>query len=86
MIEMLTELACITDFCITRIPEQRGVDIDELEKQFRSHTDRNIHVFEEIKDAFAYCMHHKGEEDVVYIVGSLYLAGLVEDLVKGSLE
>lgn len=86
MIEMLTELVCITDFCITRIPEQRGVDIDELEKQFRSHTDRNIHVFEEIKDAFAYCMHHKGDEDVVYIVGSLYLAGLVEDLVKGSLK
>lgn len=86
MIEMLTELTCITDFCITRIPEQRGVDIDKLEKQFRIYTDRVIHVFDDIKDAFAYCMHQKGEKDVVYIVGSLYLAGLVEDLVKGSLE
>lgn len=86
MIEMLTKLSYVTDFCITRIPGQRGVNINELEKQFRTHTDRNIHVFEEIKDAFEFCMHRKGEKDVVYIVGSLYLAGLVEDLVKGSLE
>ncbi len=83
MIEMLTGLSCITDFCITRIPGQRGVRIDELEKQFRIYTERNIHVFEEIKDAFAFCVRNKGEKDVVYIVGSLYLAGLVEDLVKG---
>lgn len=86
MIEMLTQLSCVTDFCITRIPGQRGVNISELEKQFRIHTDRNIHVFDKIKDAFEFCMHQKGEKDVVYIVGSLYLAGLVEDLVKGSLE
>ena len=85
MIKMLAGVACITDFVVTRIPGQRGVKIDELEKQFRTYTDRNIYVFEEIKDAFSYCMHHKGEKDVVYIVGSLYLAGLVEDLVKGSL-
>ena len=85
MIEMLAELSCVTDFCITRIPGQRGVRIDELEKQFRIYTNRDIHVFEEISDAFDFCMHQKGEKDVVYIVGSLYLAGLVEDLVKGSL-
>jgi len=86
MIEMLTELSCITDFCITKIPGQRGVRIDELEKQFRIYTNRNIHVFEEITAAFDYCMRQKGERDVVYIVGSLYLAGLVEELVKSTLE
>lgn len=86
MIEMLAGLSCVTDFCITRIPGQRGVRIDELEKQFRIHTNRDIHVFEEIRGAFDFCMHQKGEKDVVYIVGSLYLAGLVEDLVKGSLS
>lgn len=86
MIEMLTELSCVTDFCITRIPGQRGVRIDELERQFRNYTNQDIHVFEEIGDAFHYCMLQKGEKDVVYIVGSLYLAGLIEDLVKGNLE
>ena len=84
MIEMLTEISCVTDFCITRIPGQRGVKIDELEKQFRIYTNRDIHVFEEIGDAFSYCMYQKGEKDVVYIVGSLYLAGLIEDLVKSN--
>lgn len=86
MIEMLAGLSCVTDFCITRIPGQRGVRIDELEKQFRIYTSKEIHVFEEIEDAFGYCMYHKGEKDMVYIVGSLYLAGLVEDLIKGSLK
>lgn len=84
MIEMLTELNCVTDFCITRIPGQRGVRIDELEKQFKIYTNRDIHVFEEIGDAFDYCMHQKGENDMVYIVGSLYLAGIIEDLVKSN--
>ena len=84
MIEMLTELNCVTDFCITRIPGQRGVRIDELEKQFKLYTNRDIHVFEEIGDAFDYCMHQKGENDMVYIVGSLYLAGIIEDLVKSN--
>lgn len=86
MIEMLTGLSCVTDFCITRIPGQRGVKIDELERQFRIYTNRDIHVYEEIGDAFDYCMRQKGEKDVVYIVGSLYLAGLVEDLVKDNLK
>lgn len=85
MIEMLSGLEGITDFVISRIPGQRGVSIEDLKKQFQCCTDKPIHIYEEIKDAFDYCVFNKGENDVVYIVGSLYLAGLVEDLVKSTL-
>ena len=82
MIKMLTRIPYITDYCVTRIPGHRGVDVHALKQQFEIYTDRNIHVFEEIQDAFNYCMMNKEEGDMVYIVGSLYLAGLVEDLVQ----
>lgn len=82
MIKMLTGIPYITDYCVTRIPGHRGVDIHALKQQFEINTDKNIHVFDEIQDAFDYCMLNKEEGDMVYIVGSLYLAGLVEDLVQ----
>ena len=81
MIAMLSGLSVVTDFVITRIPGHRGVQIDDLKAQFQIYTDKPIHIFEEIQDAFDFCIRNKGEEDIVYIVGSLYLAGLVEDIL-----
>lgn len=82
MIEMLAGLECVTEFCLTRIPGNRGVRIEELCTQFSRFTDKPVHVFEEIREAFDFCMKNRGDKDIVYIVGSLYLAGLTEDLVR----
>lgn len=82
MIEKLCTLDCMKEYVITRIPGNRGVKIEELKEQFEVFTNKPIRVFEEIKDAFSYCMQQKGDKDVMYIVGSLYLAGLVKDLIE----
>lgn len=82
MIEKLCTLDCIKEYVITRIPGNRGVKIEELKKQFENFTNKPIHVFEEIADAFAYGVQQKGDKDVMYIVGSLYLAGLVKELAE----
>lgn len=82
MIEMLTGLDCIDQFCITQIPGSRGVKIEELAKQFRMNTGKPVHAYEDITDAYAFCKKERGEHGTLYIVGSLYLAGLAEDILK----
>ncbi len=84
MIDRLCGLAPVTDFVITRIPGERGADLAELEKQFRIHTDKYVHAFAQIEDAIGFALANRGEKGVIYIVGSLYLAGLVEDLLGGK--
>lgn len=80
MIQMLSKVPYITDFVITRIPGDRGAVLEDLKSLFLQFTDTRVHVYEEIRDAIGYCVENKGEDGTVYIVGSLYLAGLVEDL------
>ncbi|MBQ7944441.1 MAG: bifunctional folylpolyglutamate synthase/dihydrofolate synthase [Lachnospiraceae bacterium] len=82
MIQMLSKVEYITDFVITRIPGERGANLEDLKQLFQEYTNVPIHVYEEIRDAITYCVQNKGEDGNVYIVGSLYLAGLVEDLFR----
>lgn len=84
MIELLTKIDCISQFCITQIPNSRGVSIDELTKQFAQYTDKPVHAFEDIRAAYGFCMKEKGEQGTLYIVGSLYLAGLAENIVPAG--
>ncbi|MDE7323890.1 MAG: bifunctional folylpolyglutamate synthase/dihydrofolate synthase [Lachnospiraceae bacterium] len=80
MIEMLCGLQMITDFVVTHIPGERGADLKELERIFGRYADKSvqdIHVCENIEDAVKYSMSVRGKTGMVYIVGSLYLAGFV---------
>ncbi len=80
MIEMLCGLSMITDFVVTHIPGERGAALEELGNIFERYAGKsgqNIHICEKIEDAVRYGMSVRGETGMVYIVGSLYLAGFV---------
>ena len=82
MIELLCGLSMVTDFVITHIPGERGADLEELgmifERYAGGHAQR-IYVCEKIEEAVAYGLAvQKRDGGRVYIVGSLYLAGIVE--------
>lgn len=78
MIEMLCKLNMVTDFVVTHIPGGRGAELAQLRELFRKHTDKPIHTYEKIEDALRFSVSVRGMQGVVYIVGSLYLAGIVE--------
>ena len=82
MIELLCGLSMVTDFVITQIPTQRGANLEELRAGFEQRIDRHtqrIYTYEKIEDALAYGLSVKKRDGGrVYIVGSLYLAGIVE--------
>lgn len=80
MIEMLCGLSMVTDFVITHIPGERGADLTKLQDifcEYAGKTVRAVHTFECIEDAVSFGRTIKGDSGVVYVVGSLYLAGLV---------
>lgn len=80
MIEMLCGLSMVTDFVVTHIPGERGADLAELRDIFGKYAGKSVqtvHTFECIEDAVSYGMSVKGGSGAVYIVGSLYLAGIV---------
>ena len=80
MIKLLCGIDKITDFVITQIPGERGADIDELIENFNLHTDKCIHSFEKIEDAIEFAIADRGDCGRIYIVGSLYLAGIIKGM------
>ena len=88
MIEMLCGLPMVTDFMITHIPGERGAKLAELRSIFDRYIGGNtqeIYTYEKIEDAVAFGLSVGKDGGRVYIVGSLYLAGIVEEIfVKNS--
>jgi dihydrofolate synthase/folylpolyglutamate synthase len=87
MIHMLCRLDFVTDFIITHIPGQRGADLKEISGLFERYckVGTKICTYENIEDAIIQSIALKGELGRVYIVGSLYLAGIVEDIFRRQL-
>jgi dihydrofolate synthase/folylpolyglutamate synthase len=81
MIEILCGLSFISDFVITHIPVERGADLDKLCKLFEKYKKGNAKIQScgNIDEALEYAINQKENRDRIYIVGSLYLAGIVEE-------
>ena len=85
MIRMLCGLTMVTDFVVTQIPGARGTDLETLRILFEKYMDKRtqkIHTYEKIEDALAFGLSVRGDTGRIYIVGSLYLAGLVESVME----
>lgn len=85
MVKILARLEVVTDFVVTRIPGERGTDLSELAAVFKENTGKELRGFEDIGEALEYALGIRGEDGIVYIVGSLYLVGNVKELVNKGL-
>ncbi len=85
MIRMLCGLTMVTDFVVTQIPGERGADLEALRLLFDKYMDKRtqkIHTCEKIEDALALGLSVRRDMGRIYIVGSLYLAGIVESIME----
>lgn len=85
MIRMLCGLTMVTDFVVTQIPGGRGADLSALRGLFEKYMNQRtqkIHTYEKIEDALAFSLSVREDTGRIYIVGSLYLAGLVESMME----
>ncbi len=78
MIKRLSKLEAVTEFAVTRIPGERGTDLAELADKFRMYSEKEVRTFEKPEEALDYALSAKGENGRVYIVGSLYLVGIIK--------
>lgn len=85
MIEMLCGLRMVTDFVVTHIPGERGAGLAELGDIFDKYADKGtqrVYTYDKIEDALAFGLSVRKDTGRVYIVGSLYLAGIVESSME----
>jgi len=78
MIQKLVEKDLFEIIAITAIPGDRGLSLKEMEKTFKQYTDKQVIQYNNPIDAFHRCVEMKAKEGKMYVVGSLYLAGLVK--------
>lgn len=83
MIRLLARESSADEFIITEIKDQRAADPEVLCRVFREETDRPVKVIEDYRQAFFYACKEKGENGELYCLGSLYLIGMLKELLGG---
>lgn len=81
MIKRLMESELFTRVSVTKLQGNRVVELEQLKKIFSQYT-KELYLYEDVDKAFGDCLKQKGEKDRLYIVGSLYLVGLVKEILR----
>jgi len=74
----------VKKYILTEVGEERGVGVHKLGTVFRKYTDCLIIEEADPQKAFHIALSEKGENDRVYCLGSLYLVGVIKDLIAGG--
>lgn len=82
MIDMLMQSGLFCDVVLTGMKEERAVEVEKLQKIFSKYTQDNLQVTDNVKEALSVARTHLEREDVLYIVGSLYLVGFVKKALQ----
>ncbi len=67
---------------VAPLTDQRALPLTELEDSYRQYTGFICKAYEDLDTAFRELVQNKDDEDMVYIVGSLYLAGEIKALLR----
>lgn len=82
MVSMLQGSGLFEFAVALEMEEERGVCLDELRKYFSQYDSWHVIYAKGAEEGLKMCMEEKGPEDVVYIVGSLYLIGLIKSVLR----
>ena len=83
MIAYICEHLDVNTFIVTEIEDWRKVRAEELHDIFRKHTDREVYCKKDLKEALELAF-QKRENGEIYCLGSLYLVGMVKNLLAGG--
>lgn len=82
MIKELCENLDFSAVILTEVEGSRRIDMQLLREGFLRYTEKKIVCIADTKEALETGMAWKGEEGVLYCIGSLYLAGQIKAVVK----
>ena len=78
MIQILMEHDEFERIYLTTIHNERGLPAEKLMGTFLQYTKKEICIYHDPKTAFEQCLLEKKDDERVYAVGSLYLAGMLK--------
>ncbi len=86
MVSALLESGLFAKVGCAALENSRAVSKEALEALFAQYKDRSIRIsfYESVNEAFACMRAEKGENDILYIVGSLYLVGQIKECLLDS--
>ncbi|RDU22259.1 bifunctional folylpolyglutamate synthase/dihydrofolate synthase [Anaerosacchariphilus polymeriproducens] len=67
---------------VTQISNERAASMNELETTFRKYTESEIIAERKIETAFSKALEKKGENGIVFAVGSLYMIGELKGVIR----
>lgn len=82
MIKLLAQSSLFDVYYIAGLETTRGLKSQKIFDQFSHFTNQKIRVFDETSSALYEAFSEKTEKDLIYVVGSLYLAGEVKRLLQ----
>ena len=84
--DMIKTICGTIRFChvvVTQVGGYRMVPVNELAEIFRENGCRDVEAIEEIPRAFFRALEQKGEQGMLFCVGSLYLVGEIKSVIRG---
>lgn len=81
MIKCLCEQVDADWYLVTQIMDKRAEDIEKLTAIFRKYTQKPVIQKEKLSDAWQYLLENQKEKRV-YCLGSLYLVGMIKELIE----
>lgn len=82
MISMLGDSGLFGTVTAVEMEEERGVSLDELRKYISRYDCFDAYYVKGAEEGIKLCLEKKAPEDVVFIVGSLYLVGLIKTVLR----
>lgn len=82
MIKTICSRIAFRHVVVTQVGGYRMVPAEELGKIFKEMGCTSVEVCEEIPEAFAQARKAKGEDGMLFCVGSLYLVGEIKDVIR----
>lgn len=81
MVKHLCEHVHADTYIITKIQDIRGAGTDVMGEVFQKYTDAEVVIRDDFKEAFQLALQKKGTDGRVYCLGSLYLVGMLKELI-----
>ena len=82
MIHALTDNNLFTQIIAVPLQDARGLSLEHLKENFSFCHKDAVNYFETVEEGFSYALSEKGEEDMLFVAGSLYLVGHIKALLR----
>jgi len=81
MIKMIVDSGLFADYYVAPIASVRSLSKDDLTSLFSEFKGIELKIFENVEDAFNNIVDDRGEDEEVFVVGSLYLVGQIKSIL-----